>query len=164
MNDLQKKFIWLAFAEKKTYPQIEKELNVSRQQLSDWTKEFEKEWRQISAIKNIHVSKKIKNDFNKFYEWYKDKEQSKKCEYCGITEIEIKFLLDNNLLETKRARGRKLELDRKEPNASYDNLENIVFACYWCNNAKTDTFTHKEFLDVGKVFKNIWQNRLAKIK
>jgi len=42
MNDLQKKFIWLAFAEKKTYPQIEKELNVSRQQLSDWTKEFEK--------------------------------------------------------------------------------------------------------------------------
>jgi hypothetical protein len=54
------------------------------------------------------------------------------------------------------------ELDRKEPNQSYDNIDNLVFACYWCNNAKTDTFTADEFKEVGKVFSLIWQKKLAK--
>jgi 5-methylcytosine-specific restriction endonuclease McrA len=62
---------------------------------------------------------------------------------------------------TKRidTRGKKLEFDRKISDASYDDLNNIVLACYWCNNAKTDTFTHEEFKEVGKVFANIWKNR-----
>jgi hypothetical protein len=42
----------------------------------------------------------------------------------------------------------------------YDDLDNLVFACYWCNNAKTDTFTFEEFKQVGEVFRNIWQKRL----
>ncbi len=39
----------------------------------------------------------------------------------------------------------------------YDQLNNVVLACYWCNNAKTDTFTYEEFKEVGKVFANIWK-------
>ena len=162
ITDTQKRFIWLAFAEKQSYQQIEKELNVSRKLLTQWTKDFEKEWRPISAIKSIHTSKKIKLDFIHFYEWMKSKEENKRCEYCGITENEINFLLDNKLVETKRTRGRKLELDRKKPNEQYDDIENLVYACYWCNNAKTDTFTYEEFLEVGKIIASIWKKRLEK--
>jgi len=31
------------------------------------------------------------------------------------------------------------------------NDTNCVFACYWCNNAKTDAFTEKEFKPIGDV-------------
>lgn len=30
------------------------------------------------------------------------------------------------------------------------NANNCVFACYWCNNAKTDAFTDEEFMPIGK--------------
>lgn len=30
------------------------------------------------------------------------------------------------------------------------NRHNCVFACYWCNNAKTDAFNEAEFSDIGK--------------
>jgi hypothetical protein len=160
MTELQQKFIWLAFADKIPYTKIEKVLGVTRKDLSAWTKELEHEWRPLSAIKSIHGIKKISIDFKEFYTWYKNIEHKKHCEYCKITESQIEFLLDTERVITKRNRGRKLELDRKEPNLSYDNLDNIVFACYWCNNAKTDTFTHQEFLEVGKVFGEIWKERM----
>jgi 5-methylcytosine-specific restriction endonuclease McrA len=48
------------------------------------------------------------------------------------------------------------------PDLLYDETNNIVLACYWCNNAKTDTFTYEEFLRVGKVFAEIWKERLLK--
>jgi hypothetical protein len=92
-----------------------------------------------------------------FYNWYIEEE--KKCEYCGIREPELKILLDSGAVKTKRTRGRKLELDRKVPDGNYDDLDNIVFACYWCNNAKTDTFTYEEFKKVGAVISGIWKGR-----
>jgi len=161
MTELQQKFIWLAFAEKKKYSEIAMKLNVSTKELTEWAKIFEKEWRSISEIKNLHTRKKIGIDFNVFYDWYKSIEANKKCYYCGITESEIELMNAEQPL-TKRARGKKLELDRKEPNASYDDINNIVYSCYWCNNAKTDTFTDKEFQEIGKVISSIWQKRLHK--
>jgi len=161
MNEIQLKFIWLAYAEHWTYPEIAKELKVSRNDLTEWAKIFENEWRSIAEIKNLHTRKKIGIDFKTFYDWYKSIEADKKCYYCGITEDEIEMLNKEQPL-TKRARGKKLELDRREPNASYDNINNIVYSCYWCNNAKTDTFTDKEFQEIGKVISSIWQKRLHK--
>jgi 5-methylcytosine-specific restriction endonuclease McrA len=113
----------------------------------------------ILEIKNLWRRKKMKIPLDEFIKWYLS--QDKKCFYCGITEEEIKNLLDNGKLITKRikTRGRKLELDRKAPNLSYDNIDNLVFSCYWCNNAKTDEFTTNEFKEVGKVFKKIWEKR-----
>ncbi len=57
-------------------------------------------------------------------------------------------------------RGKSLEIDRKQANLPYSNIQNLVLACYWCNNAKTDTFTEQEFLQMGEVMKRIWENRL----
>ena len=161
ITEQQQKFIWLAFAEKRKYPEIAEELNVSTKVLTEWTKRFDNEWRQISAIKNLHTSKKIGIDFKIFYDWYKSIEADKRCYYCGITEAEIEALNKEQPL-TKRSRGKRLELDRKEPNASYDDINNIVYSCYWCNNAKTDTFTDIEFQEIGKIISSIWQKRLHK--
>lgn len=119
-----------------------------------------KQQQEEKRLKALWTKRKTETPFSVFQSWLSS--QDKKCFYCGITEEKIKSLLDSKRLTTKRivTRGKKLELDRKQSELSYDNLGNIVLSCYWCNNAKTDTFTHEEFLEVGKVFSKIWQQRL----
>lgn len=80
--------------------------------------------------------------------------------FCEVTEDDLSKLWQNFPDLTKRNRGRKLEIERLEPNLPYNITSNLVFSCYWCNNAKTDTFTKDEFLKVGKVIENIWKERL----
>lgn len=84
-----------------------------------------------------------------FIEWYKNYEP-RKCFYCHLTEEETKKLFK---LRGKNChggkRGNNLEIDRKKPDESYDNLENLVLACYWCNNAKTKFFQAGEFRSIG---------------
>lgn len=167
LTDLQEKFIWLAYGEGKSYSDISKLLNVDRKVITAWesdsnAEEFIKLKKDVSAIRKTYTSKKIPQDFNVYKEWYFKMETDKKCEYCNITEVEINQLWEKDENLTKRNRGKKLELDRKQPNLEYDDLNNIVYACYWCNNAKTDTFTHEEFLEVGKIISKIWKQRLAK--
>ncbi len=81
------------------------------------------------------------------------------CEYCYITEEKILKLAEYHKLYKKNERGWKLEIDRKNSNYEYSK-DNCVMACYWCNNAKTDEFTHVEFIDVGLAIKKIWESRL----
>lgn len=162
VTENQEKFMWLAHAENISFDNIAKELNIPRSQISQWEIELRPLWQKIAAIKSIYVQKKITRTFKEFYDWYVENEKNKKCAYCNITEEEISNLIVNNTLETKRSRGKKLELDRKLPNVSYDDFDNIVYACYWCNNAKTDTFSHEEFIEVGKEFEKIWQQRKLK--
>jgi hypothetical protein len=56
-------------------------------------------------------------------------------------------------------RVKRLELDRIDPDLEYDILENIVWCCYWCNNAKSNFFTNEEFkpiaLSIGKILREI---------
>jgi 5-methylcytosine-specific restriction endonuclease McrA len=158
MTDKQKDFIWMAFAEKRKYGDIAKILNVEAKTLTVWTKELRTFWKPLAEIKDIHTRKAPETNFNEFYNWYLKLNQNKCCNYCGITEVEISEIKPY----TKRSRGSKLELDRKEPNLSYSVVENIVYACYWCNNAKTDTFSSDEFKRVGKVFREIWDERKLK--
>lgn len=90
-------------------------------------------------------------------------ENSKKtdsiCAYCNISLKEINELSKNNKIRNKRSfRGYTLELDRKEPNYEY-TPDNIVLSCYWCNNAKTDEFSYGEFVKIGKIIREVWDNR-----
>lgn len=137
-------------------------MNISKTQVSKWYEELKVEREEIAKIRTVWTTKKFTENFEEFYNWYINLER--KCEYCGITEAEIKSLLDSQKLSTKRiaTRGRKLEFDRKEPELAYNQLNNIVLCCYWCNNAKTDTFTYKEFKKVGKVIAEIWKDRVLK--
>jgi hypothetical protein len=162
MNDQQKEFLNLCIVEQIDYKTISQKLNLPNSTLTLWYVELTEERLKIAEIRSLWTRKKIKIPFTSFYSWYIS--NVRKCFYCDITETEINDLLESGHLSTKRiaTRGRKLELDRKQPDQDYDNFENIVFACYWCNNAKTDTFTVEEFKRVGKVFKEIWKNRLEK--
>lgn len=42
-------------------------------------------------------------------------------------------------------RGRTLEIDRKNAVTNEYSTENCVLACYFCNNDKSDIFTHEEY-------------------
>lgn len=155
MTEKQKDFIWMAFAEKRKYSEIARVLKVDSKTLTAWTRELRSFWEPLAEIKSIHTRKASETDFHQFYNWYLTLQENKCCEYCGITEKEISEIKPY----TKRSRGSKLELDRKEPNLPYNIVENIVYACYWCNNAKTDTFSHGEFKKVGAVIREIWNQR-----
>jgi hypothetical protein len=161
MTDQQKQFLHLCLVEQMNYKTIVEKLSVPNATLTIWYEELKEERLKIVEIRNLWGRKKIKMPFGDFYKYYLSHER--KCFYCDITEQEIKKLLESGKLTTKRiaTRGRKLELDRKKPDLDYDNFENIVFSCYWCNNAKTDTFSEDEFKKVGQVFKEIWKSRLA---
>ena len=160
MTAQQKDFLQLCVVEQINYKTIAQRLDVPGSTLTVWYEELKEERLKIAEIRSLWRRKKIKMPFGDFYKWYLSHE--KKCFYCDITEQLLKQLLDSGRLTTKRiaTRGKKLELDRKQPDLEYDNFENLVFACYWCNNAKTDTFTEEEFIKVGQVFKTIWKRRL----
>jgi hypothetical protein len=84
------------------------------------------------------------------------------CYYCSLPEnfLEELHTLPGHINKRFPKRGKSLEIDRKQPDLPYSVIENLVLACYWCNNAKTDTFTEQEFVLLGQVFKGIWENRL----
>lgn len=86
----------------------------------------------------------------------------KVCYYCSLPENALEELHNQPGHINKRfpQRGKSLEIDRKQSNLPYSVIQNLVLACYWCNNAKTDTFTEQEFLQLGEVMKKIWENRL----
>lgn len=107
----------------------------------------------------------VDSAFNDFVNWFKESNFEKGCHYCGTTN-EKSFELYNLQRSGKRhdatrggKRSRRLELDRKDPSLPYDNLKNVVWCCYWCNNAKSNFFTREEFQPIadaiGKALKTI---------
>jgi hypothetical protein len=116
---------------------------------------------------NNKLHAKLKSDYNRrkraglndfeteqdFFNWYF--EQEKKCTYCKISEEEVRFIVINGILQSKRfpengllkqgkARGYYLEVDRKNPKNGYSS-DNCVLACYFCNNDKSDVFDYDSY-------------------
>jgi len=120
----------------------------------------------LDLIKKVLTAYEIQFKFDfpisEFMEFYKEREEERVCFYCKTTEAEILKLRGSGLIKTKRNRGKQMEIDRKNSNMEYSK-DNVVLACYWCNNAKTDEFTMEEFEAVGKEIRKIWNNRLSKI-
>ncbi len=94
------------------------------------------------------------------FRWWED--TPKVCFYCSLSENLLEELHNQPGHINKRfpQRGKSLEIDRKQADLPYSKIDNLVLACYWCNNAKTDTFTEREFLEMGQLIKRIWENRL----
>lgn len=97
--------------------------------------------------------------------WFSKEKFDEGCHYCGTTnetcEALFKIQQDGIRPDATRGgkRGRRLELERVDPNMPYDNLDNLVWCCYWCNNAKSNFFTKDEFetiaKEIGKSIKKI---------
>jgi 5-methylcytosine-specific restriction endonuclease McrA len=117
--------------------------------------------KDFSLYKKFFIESRFINieEFKSFYG--PDDNHDRKCHYCKITELDIDRLIKAGKIKTKRlsTRGRSMEVDRIYPNKGYE-YGNIVLCCYWCNNAKTDEFTEKDFIPVGKEFEKIWKERL----
>lgn|GEM_PF-3068652 len=79
------------------------------------------------------------------------------CHYCGILETDFTKIWGATFYGGIK-RGQRLEIDRIDNAVGY-SLENCVLACAICNMAKSDKFTHDEFLKVGAMVRNIWQER-----
>lgn len=158
MTDKQTKFLQLAVIEGKTYSEIGTILKLNRKDFAPWWDELKTERINLTAIRDKWKRKCPEIKFEEFKTWHE--ETKKECHYCHITEGQIEDLWQKHPDLTKRNRGKKLEIERLQPNLAYSNIKNLVYSCYWCNNAKTDTFTEEEFKTVGKAIQQIWKKRL----
>lgn len=93
---------------------------------------------------------------DEFLEWFKKSNFEMGCHYCGTKNeksIEL-FQLQRTGGRYDATRGgkrsKRLELDRMDPSKPYDKLENVVWCCYWCNNAKSNFFSEEEFKPIAK--------------
>jgi hypothetical protein len=125
----------------------------------------EKHKKQIKLHKKNFFEKfeKILNR-NTFIKKFGEDKLDRCCNYCDVHESQIDLLKENDYIYTKRSycKGQTMEVDQKDAYKGY-NIENIVFCCYWCNNAKTDEFTFEEFMPIANEIKKIWQKRLSLI-
>ena len=154
----QKLFLRLKIVEGKKYDEIQEILDKSRKTLRSWWKDLKTDRKALRLVVNKWKKKCSEIEFEKFENWFKN--TPRECHYCKLTESKTKQLWVKYPELTKRKRGKSLEIERLEPNKHYSETENLVFACYWCNNAKTDTFSEEEFKKVGKVIHDIWTDRL----
>jgi hypothetical protein len=121
-----------------------------------------REKRDIKKNGKIVISPGFVNTtFQQFKQWFNQETFDKGCHYCKTTNA-----TSNHLYNIQRTggrhdatrggkRGKRLELDRKNPQLPYDVLSNVVWCCYWCNNAKTNFFTETEFETIGKAIGDI---------
>ncbi|AEV34365.1 hypothetical protein Oweho_3416 [Owenweeksia hongkongensis DSM 17368] len=158
MTKDQETFLYRALIKGDKYADIASDLDLPSKTLSIWWEELKPQREHIAEIRTRWKAKCQDLPYEEFRDWYES--TPKQCHYCKMTEGHMKQLWEKYPELTKRSRGKKLEIERLAPNEVYDNTKNLVFSCYWCNNAKTDTFTSAEFKKVGKVFQEIWKKRL----
>lgn len=97
--------------------------------------------------------------YSEFTKIFNQDPQNRVCHYCKITDKDIDLLRKQRRIKTKQLRGYSMEVDRINSNREY-RPDNVVLACYWCNNAKSDEFTSKEFADhIGPGIGNVWKER-----
>jgi hypothetical protein len=159
LDKLEQSFIDTVYIQCKTFAEAEKLLGVERTKIRQLNRDLEPHWRPITKIRDKWKLKKIGGNFWDFCNWYKTAEQ--RCHYCGITQEQIDKL-HLGLNNKRTTRGRTLEIDRKIADESYSNISNLTYSCYWCNNAKTDTFTEEEFKIIGQAIGTVWKQRLNK--
>lgn len=163
LSEDQKGFIDIVYIQCRKYADVVKEIKIDIVTIRQWYAELEPVWRPMSRIRNLYKTKGMTINFYSFFKWIS--EQERKCYYCGITKPQIQTLKELGLRNKRElTRGSALELDRKDSHALYDDLDNLTYCCYWCNNAKTDTFTADEFKEVGEAIGRVWRKRLGNLQ
>ena len=98
-------------------------------------------------------SKKHRKGFpskDEFVKWFEStiKAQDFKCYYCDTSIFDIRALIDQKKLKTRKirygARGPNFEIDRKINSDGYTK-ENCVLSCYYCNNDKSYILDSEEY-------------------
>ncbi len=93
-------------------------------------------------------------------EVYPENDSDRVCFYTELSDQDISRFRAAGQIKTKVSRGRIMEIDRLNSNKEYSKA-NIVLACYWANNAKTDEFTVDEFKnEIGPGIREVFQKRV----
>ncbi len=144
------------------YSKIKADLSLTTEQFNNLKKSLSTEIEIARKVRQVYLRKKVKSlSIQKFYEWWT--QQEKKCCYCDITPDQLVIIFEKLKDRNKRpTRGKSLELDRRISNESYNEIDNLFFCCYMCNNAKSDFFTHEQFIPIGQAIKHAWQEILNK--
>lgn len=83
-------------------------------------------------------------------DWFANKliEQDFKCKYCETSIFDIRKLIKNKKLKTRKIgygeRGPVLEIDKKINEIGYTK-GNCVLACYYCNNDKSYILDYDDY-------------------
>jgi menaquinone-dependent protoporphyrinogen IX oxidase len=92
-----------------------------------------------AKVRKIHFDLKL----DEFISWYKN--QKRFCIYCKRLEKE--------LIKDKNEKFHRLSIDRKDNNIGYI-INNLILCCYRCNEVKSNVFTYKQMIKVGKILQN----------
>lgn len=129
---------------------------MSDMEVEEWAK---RKWDNTIRNRIKKEDRDKKKNFNRktFIDWFTGKvKENPICEYCKIPNNKIEGIYWKKR-KTKRPPTRiYLEIDREEPEGDY-NEDNCVLACFICNNAKSDVFKYKEFVEVGKIIETVWR-------
>lgn len=172
-NLTKEEFLLQHLTEGKSYADISLEYKTPREQLSEWWADGRKFRDEIRRSNQIFNNKKNKEEFAEFlklgkrgfFEWYR--KQPRYCHYCGIEEEKLRqiFNEDTGVLHSKRNRGRSLELERIDSDLNEYSESNCVFACYLCNNHKSDIISeddHKKYF--AKKIREYLENKYSELK
>jgi hypothetical protein len=129
---------------------------------------------QIRRVESYYNSNKHKlvgfETKQRFIDWYLHELyfHENKCHYCDTSILEIRMLLNANLLSGRRVRGggirgSNLEIDRRNAFGDY-NEGNCVLSCYYCNNDKSNTFDYEVYKHiVGPAKRSAWLELLRRL-
>ena len=150
----QTEFLIQHLTEGKSYEEISRANDIPRTKLTEWWETGIDIRARIKRSNDAFNGRVNNTDFaffkekgkRFFFEWY-DK-QERKCAYCGIEEWKLEKLFDfeNGILGTKRGRGKKLELVRRDAKTNQYTPDNSLLACYLCNNHKSDLISEDDHI------------------
>ena len=100
-----------------------------------------------------------------FINWYMGElyHNECKCHYCNTSILDIRHLLNNQVVLGRNVRGAairgaNMEIDRMNPDMAYEP-GNCVLSCYYCNNDKSNTFSYEIYRNViGPTRQHIWMD------
>lgn len=140
-----------------------KNVRIRNHLFDKWKSHYEVQIKESKKIYNNEFFKVLDPEYFA-KEIFGKNEHDRECIYCGLTESMTQKLREGGQLFTKKdySKGKSMEIDQKDAYRGY-TPDNIVLACYWCNNAKTDEFDFEEWRKMGLIMKEIWSNRYLKM-
>lgn len=140
--------------------------------ISNYLKKFNKYSREEYI--DLEVKRVDKYKSKKNAELFKKKltKQELCCYFCNIDIRDIQSLIKNNIIYPRKRgnhgySGMHFEIEHLDADKANDNSNNIVLACYYCNNDKSNTIEPEIFKDFfgkrkGEAFKCLIQEKNIK--
>lgn len=122
-------------------------LRKRREYSQRWLQTPEAQWVKLKSHRGAH---NVLINKEAFVQWYKSK--PRKCAYCDLPEILLRYVPD--LLNSQTF---SLSIDKIDSSRPYE-IGNLGLCCRRCNQVKSNFFTASEMREIGqKVIKPKWE-------